>query len=183
MPIFNAKWPGVRFFSIRLTRIQSLIVFMLSGNSLACFCFLNLWLNFTRICLCATPSRATLLKERKPVCAPFGWRMVVRGESNRRYFQEGAGAFHLLRGENAGDEGGRSININGCADEIYAVATRKLAVASGRKVVADGKLASQVKLFASQTAVNSFLNWQSAKPGQRRIAQMRDAGFHIILRW
>jgi hypothetical protein len=62
IPIFNAKWPGVRFFSIRLTRIQSPSVFTPSDNGLSCFCFLNLWLNFTRIERCAIPSRATLLR-------------------------------------------------------------------------------------------------------------------------
>jgi hypothetical protein len=62
IPIFAAKWPGVRFFSWRLTRIQSPSVFMLSANGLACCGFLNLWLNCMRICRCAIPSSATLLR-------------------------------------------------------------------------------------------------------------------------
>ena len=37
---------------------------MLSGNGLAWFCFLNLWLNFMEIRRCAIPSRATLLVGR-----------------------------------------------------------------------------------------------------------------------
>ena len=62
IPIFAARWPGVRFFSWHLNRIQSPSVFMLSTNGLACCGFLNLWLNCKRICRCAIPSSATLLR-------------------------------------------------------------------------------------------------------------------------
>jgi len=44
MPILVAKWYRVRFFSRRLTRIQSPIVFMLVGDDVCHF--LGFWLNF-----------------------------------------------------------------------------------------------------------------------------------------
>ena len=65
IPIFAATWPGVRFFSCRLTCIQSPIVCMLAGNSLDCCCVLDFWAYFMRICRCAIPNRATLLQERE----------------------------------------------------------------------------------------------------------------------
>ena len=92
IPILAAKWPGVRFFSVRLARIQSPTVFMLSSIGLALFCFLAFWPNCMEIWRCAIPSRATLPRERGQQKGVFfhktgGRRMlsdVLRSEQNER---------------------------------------------------------------------------------------------------
>ena len=65
IPIFNAKWPGVRFFSIRLTRIQSPSGWIFTDNGLRDFRISEFLLIARRIVRCVIPSRATLLQERE----------------------------------------------------------------------------------------------------------------------
>ena len=65
IPIFNAKWPGVRFFSIRLTRIQSPSACVFVCNGLHSFRWLDLCPKRMETFRCAIPNRATLLQERE----------------------------------------------------------------------------------------------------------------------
>ena len=67
IPIFNATWPGVRFFCSQRHLIQLPTVFLLSANGLDCGSIFDFLAYFTRIERCAIPNRATHRWERENV--------------------------------------------------------------------------------------------------------------------